>query len=452
MVLLAPYWSFFAASGGDLASDRAALNCQLADALDAVVDVTVVAAVTGDDPLAPLVDDVRAADPDAVVVASTMAAPPGPFLRLLDLLGDLPLLLWAARRTGRLSDPYDHAAITRDGATVGVPQLTSLLTRQGRPFGLVVGALDDAEAMTGVLAGAVAAAAAGRVRRARIGRVGRPLDGYDCVDADHDRLSAALGAEVVQLTAGQFSDCYEAVDDAWTEALLAETAAAYRLRPEALDQHRRSVRAAAALVALVDEHRLDAGAFNCHVPEIRLGEDIGFAPCFALGHCTSQGVPWTCTGDVLTAVAMLTTKALTGAALYHELESCDQRTGEFVVANSGEHDLAVGHLPADVGRNPWWTGTCAVTSPRQGPATLVAFAQLRTTHRFVAAAGTVTGRRFPDTGTSNGAFRFDASPAASAWTAWCRAGANHHSALTPHAITEQVMQVAAHLGQEAVVV
>jgi len=41
-----------------------------------------------------------------------------------------------------------------------------------------------------------------------------------------------------------------------------------------------------------------------------------------------MGKPFTCTGDILTAVAMLTTKRLGAAALYHEIEAIDYESGE----------------------------------------------------------------------------------------------------------------------------
>src|SRR5262249_30215221 len=152
----------------------------------------------------------------------------------------------------------------------------------------------------------------------------------------------------------------------------------------------RSLRAACALEELVARHRLDAAAMNCHVTEIRFGEEIGIAPCFGLGRLTSGGVPWSCTGDVLTAVALLTAKLLGGGAQSHELEALDAETGELVVASSGEHDLdlAAGVRPRLV-RNGWFAsdprcGACACFSAPAGPATLVAFAELDSGHRLIA--------------------------------------------------------------------
>jgi L-arabinose isomerase len=229
---------------------------------------------------------------------------------------------------------------------------------------------------------------------------------------------------------------------------------------ESLD---RSLRAAVAVEGLVAAHRLDAGAFNCHVPQFRFGEPIGIAPCWALGRSTSAGVPWTCTGDILTAVAMLVTKRLGGAAVYHEIEAVDYTTGEVVIANSGEHDLAwlaPGERPR-LRRNGWFCGkdahcgVCAAFEPAPGPATLVGF----TPHpdalggfRLIAARGDLTARRFPETGTVNGAFRFRDGTVEEAWARWAAAGVNHHSSATPGDLSGDVAAVARHLGIEAVIV
>ena len=170
-----------------------------------------------------------------------------------------------------------------------------------------------------------------RLRRSRIGRVGPVFQGYDCVDADDDRLRAATGIEAVRIEAAELRELYLAVDPARVGELERETRELYEVEPSAEgDVLARSLRAACALDDLVERHRLDAGAINCHVPEIRFGEEIGIAPCFALGRQTSRGIPWACAGDIVTAVAMLTLKLLGAAAQYHELESLDYATGELV--------------------------------------------------------------------------------------------------------------------------
>lgn len=431
VALVEPYWDFWEHTVDfDLRADQAQIAERVRMALD--------------------VEWVDVADADAVLVLQTMATPPA---WTLARLGTAPVVIWAAHRNGRLRPDLDHGGITSEGATVGVPMLTSILVRVGRPFELVLGELDQPEAQAAAQRALVAAAAATRLGRARIGRVGQPLPGYECVDTDGGTLRAATGIELIAIEPSEIRELYLEVDPILVRELEAETRGIYdvRVNAECLE---RSLRAACAIEELVRRHRLDAGAMNCHVPEIRTGDTIGIAPCFGLGRSTTAGVPWTCVGDVLTAVAMLAVKLLGGAAQYHELESVDYQTGEWVLASSGEHDLALapGARPRLVS-NEWFAadpcrGACACFSAPAGPATLVAFAQAQRGYRLITADGEFTGREFPNTGTANGAFRFRRR--LGAWTDWCRAGANHHSAATSGALGESIEALGRLAGVETV--
>jgi L-arabinose isomerase len=432
IALVEPYWDFWERSVPfDLRADREAMGQQVRRALD--------------------VEWVEPEAADAVLVLQTMATPPA---WTLPELGALPVVVWAAHRaSGSLAEGFDHGAITSEGATVGAPMLTSLLVRAGRPFEIVLGRIDDADAQAEVAAALAGACAAHRLGRARIGRVGRPLDGYDCVDTDDALLRSATGIEPVAIEPAELRELYLDVGDERVGDLQRETRAAYDVQIEG-EGLQRSLRAACALEDLVARHRLDAGALNCHVPEIRFGEEIGITPCFALGRSTTAGVPWTCVGDVLTAVAMLAAKLLGAAAQYHELEAVDYDSGELVLASSGEFDLG---LAPDVRprliANDWFAtdprrGACACFSAPAGPATLIGFAQVGDGYRLIAAEGDFTGRAFPATGTANGGFRFAAG--LDGWTAWCRAGASHHSSATPGAFGPRIEALGRFLGVEAV--
>ncbi len=414
---------------------------------------------------AALAPSFAAAGVEAVLVLQTMAVPPAYTLALLDALPGIPVVIWALHQTGLVDGGFDHRGITTQGATVGAPMLSNILGRRGRPFEMVLGRLGDEATEARVHRALRLAAVSRRISRARLGRVGVPVEGYLHVDVGDAELRAGTGIEVVRIAPDELVERYRAVDEARVRALDAEVRAGWIFEEDvdAEESLARSLRAAVALEDLVADHHLDAGAFNCHVPQFRFGELIGIAPCWALGRSTSAGVPWTCTGDILTAVAMLTTKRLGGAAVYHEIEAIDYATGEVVIANSGEHDLAwlaPGERPR-LRRNGWFCGkdphcgVCAVLQPPAGPATLVGFTphpDARGGFRLVAARGTLTDRRFPETGTLNGAFRFRDGTVEEAWARWASAGVNHHSSATPGDLAEDVAAVARHLGIEAVIV
>ena len=460
--LALPYWGFWEHSVPyALRAEREALLAQARAALAETIEIGASAVVASREEGEALAREALAVDCEVLIALQSMAVPPAYLRAALDALPAVPLVVWTAHRHERIPAGFSHGDITTEGATVGTPMLTNVLVRRGRPFALVVGRIDDAAAQARVASAARAGAVAHGLRRARIGRVGQALDGYDCVVADPARLRAATGIELVAIEPAEVRERYLSIDPARVGELEQETRSIFAIDPAAEGETlARSLRAACAIEDLVRDHRLDAGAMNCHVPEIRLGPEVGIAPCFGLGRSTSAGVPWTCVGDVVTAVAMLTTRRLGGAALYHELESLDYETGELVVANSGEHDLAFcdpAERPA-LRQNDWFlgdpvVGACACFGAPPGPASLVAFTELDAPvegYRLIVAEGEFTATRWPATGTPYAAFRFQHAPAAEAWERWARAGANHHSSATPGAYGEQIAQVAAFLGVDCV--
>jgi L-arabinose isomerase len=460
--LVSPYWDFWEhAVPYALRAEREALLATARTALGDTIEILFSAMIASREDGAAAARAIEAAGCEVVISLQTMAAPPAFARAALDALPDMPVVVWTAHRHARIAAGFSHGDITTEGATVGAPMLTNVLVRQGRPFSLVVGRIDDPAAQARVALSARAGAVSSRLRRARVGRVGRQPDGYDCVVADPVRLRAAIGIEVVSIEPSEVRERYLAIDPARVAELERETRATWTIDPTAEGETlARSLRAACAIEDLVRDHRLDAGAMNCHVPEIRLGPEVGIAPCFGLGRSTSAGVPWSCAGDVVTAIAMLTTRSLGGAALYHELESLDYETNELMVANSGEHDLAFCN-PAErptLRRNDWYVGdpvvgACACFGAPAGPATLVAFTELDAPvagYRFVVAEGEFTTTRWPETGTPYAAFRFARGSAPEAWERWARAGANHHSSATPGAFGEAIAQLGAFLHVDVV--
>jgi L-arabinose isomerase len=458
VAVLVPFWEFWEQSArGDL---RARLRDVAASATTSLAAVEVVAAevlLSAED--APLVAErLRAADPEALLVLQVMAVPPGRTTKVLDELADIPLVVWGLHLERAAADAYDHSDIATEGATVGTSQLVTMLVRAERPLALVVGRLNDPGVVAQVADALRAAWAAHRIATGRLARVGSEPPGYDCVVCDPGALTEAIGLEVVEIPPAALARRYQQVGDAAVEQVEIESERTFELATgltTADEGLRRSLRFAAALEAFDEEHRVDAGAINCHIPELRYAPNIGIAPCFALGRETTRGVPWACAGDMLTAVALLTTKLLGAAALYHELETIDYDADEIVIANTGEHDLAWADplVTPELRANGWFAsdpicGTCACISPPAGPATLLAFVPHPghpSGFRYIVAEGEFTDRRFPQAGTPNAAFRFNGRSSVDGFTAWSLAGANHHSSSTPGHLADQVAQVADYL-------
>lgn len=439
----------------DLVAERHALATHVASLLAERADVVTAAAISSRSEGTAAGSAAHREGAEVVVVVQTMGTQPAFTLAALDALTRLPIVVWWAQRMRTIPESFGHAGIVDEGGAVGTPMLTNVLVRRHVPFQLTVGPIDDGGTIERLHDAVAAAAAATRLRRARIGRVGEPIDGYDCVAADETYLVGQMVGEIVHIEPSEIQRRFLEVDEEAVAHLEAEVQGTYDVAPNVSpDSLARTLRLAITIEELCRDHGLDAGVMNCHTPEIRFGADVGVTPCFGLGRSTTSGIPWTCAGDLLTVVPMLALKLLGEGCLYHELEAVDLATGEFVIANTGEHDLelAASGRPALV-RNEWFArdtrcGACACYPLRPGPAALVGFTQIDDTHRFIVALGEVTNRAWPKLKTVNGSFRF--AEGLAGWTQWCEAGVNHHSALTSASAVAGLQRLSLFLGAEFV--
>lgn len=451
ILVVHPYWSFWESSvPGDLRADRARFLVEATAVLEGHAEV--VRSVLVDDPAGAAAALEGLPPVDAVVVVASMAVPPATGMAAVELVPGVPVVVWAVSRRSTLREDFSHSDVTTEGSTVGGPMIASALARAGRPYSVVASTLAQPGAIG---ADVTAAVAAGRLARARLLRIGAPIPGYTTV-VPPSGVTAFPGVEVVDIPPGEFAGRVQAIDrsavDQVIAAIAAESVLAPDVDPEGL------ARAAAAEVVLreiVAQERCAAGMINCHDASLRPSAEFGIAPCLALGRLTSDGVPFTCTGDALTAIAMLAVQALGHPSLYHEVEALDHERDEAILANSGEHDRGLCTGPAmDVGPNVWYahdpvTAPCARFSIGPGPASLVAFV-FAPVPRFVVAEGTFTGRSSPATGTVNAGFRFDSGSVGEAWARWARAGVTHHSAATNVHLADDIERVARLLGVDCV--
>jgi L-arabinose isomerase len=441
----------------DIAAERRAFTAEIAEVLRRDADVVLARAFSSSPDGAAAGREAAALDPHVVLVIQTMGTQPAFTLAALDQLSGLPVVVWWAQTMETSTSSFDHAADVAEGGAVGTPMLTNMLVRRRTSFQLVEGHYASTETIAEVGEVLSIAGAAARLRRARIGRVGFPIDGYACVDADETSLRESLVGEFIHIEPSEVRQRFLDVDEESIALLAASVRTSFDVATTVeTDGFERSIRFAVAIRQLCNDHELDGGIMNCHVPELRFNADVGVTPCFGLGVSTTAGIPWTCAGDMLTIVPMLSLKLLGEGGVYHELEARDPSTLEFVIANTGEHDLAMaGDERPSVVRNDWFAGdprcgVCACYSLRPGPAALVGFTQIGTSHRFIVARGAITGRGWPNVGTVNGAFTFESGRPG--WIRWCEAGVNHHSALTSATAVSKLERLCRLLDVELVVV
>ena len=394
--------------------------------------------------------------PDAIVVVPAMPSPSGLLWAALEPFPRTPVVVWGAVKRETIRPGYNSVDHLDASGNVGVTMITNLLVRHGRPVLVESGLWTDAAARERVVRAVQSGATAGRLRTARIGVLGKPLDGYDNVVTDPAILAAEMGPVLVDISVEEFTETFQGVPKADIDSIADLACASFAVATELPDEFHASARLTAALAATVRRHRLDAGSLNTHKEFGRANPALGLVGGFANTFLTSFGVPFTDTGDILTAIAMLLGRTLAGNGLYCELNTIDAARDLILCCNTGEGDFSQATDPKTCRVFP----TGAVTGLKQrgctvcyevppAPAGIIGFSPVAGTrgkHRVMALAGATAGTPEVALHVPHVWFRPAIPTAAAAFARWARAGATHHACLSLGLELTQVAEVCDLLG------
>jgi len=358
----------------------------------------------------------------------------------------VPILIWNAQQIQTVGKGYTMVEIVRNTGQIGTQALANTLVREGRWFRVVTGYEKSKRTAEELARFFAVVRAVNAVKNARLLAIGQFFPAMTDILMDETALAKDLGPKVVHVSNEELTKRYKAVAASvseWKAQPLAH-ARGYEVRELTDDESLRSSRLCATLQSLVEEHRGDAGTLNCHVGVCLRNPEIGITACYSLGVQNSQGRPFTCTGDLPTAIAMLILKKLTGISMYTEVQVMDEKRKAIVIANSGEGEDGIRRKgsKAVVRGNTNFKGVhgrgASFAYPlHPGPATVISFSPIHPLphsstlpYRLICAEGEILRETLPDAGALAGFFRFKNTALHTGYTRWLEAGAVHHAATT----------------------
>jgi L-arabinose isomerase len=379
---------------------------------------------------------VTAWEPDCVVIVTTIAVFGGISWAAVSQL-KAPVLIWNHQLIESVDDGYAMEDIVRNTGQIGVQALANTMVREGRRFRVVTGCEGSREVEEAMARFFRVMEVVAAIRNARLLSVGGAFELMSDIVIAEKELAERLGPRIVHVTAQELTRRYLEVDEAGVAAHARAVRAEHVLDDLTEEEFNRSMRLSVAFAGLVAEARADGGTFNCHADVCLRNPAIGITGCLCHGEQNAKGRPFTCTGDIPTAIAMLLLKRLTGVSMYTEVQVMDKRRDAIVIANSGEGEEAIrrpGGRSTIIG-NTNFRGTCGRGASfayplAPGPATLVSFTPAPGGYRLIAAEGEILEDTLPDAGALAGFFRFAHVSLADGYTKWMEAGAVHHAATT----------------------
>ena len=425
--------------------------------LEAESDCAPLGLWAGDDDTDGIARALRDAAPDVLLLVPAMAAPPAAVAAMARQAG-VPVVIACGHGLSQVGDDYDMRALCIHSVNVGATMMGAMLRRtEGPPPILVSGFLDE-DAFHQRLALAVCTAAlARRLDGLRVGRLGAPMPGYDHLGLSESE-AAASGLTVVDVTVEDWSARVSSVTPRAVRAVVAERLPAL-IPPQTEvmpgEGLARAARLALALDALATDLALDCGSLACRGPH-GVGLPDGAIGCLATSLMTGTGRPFSATGDLVTAVAMLAGKALGGATLYCELDAIHRPSGAFLVSNTGEADLAwcppdgaAAIRPAGNLSGREVPGVVLSHDLSAGPATMLGVTLDRGTSerlKLIALEGDTLHPARTALKVTQGWFRTTGGRPLRTFEAWSNAGATHHGALSRGHLSEAARWLAAQRG------
>lgn len=378
----------------------------------------------------------QAADVDVLVLTTVTFATPD------DIILDLkrfprPVVLWNTQRSSTIPADLDFGKWMLEHGACGVPGITNLLEREGIPYFLVSGHVDDAKVKTAFSDIFSALRAQKAARGSRIGIFGNLYPGMIDLGYDPTLLYTTFGAGTAHIHESRVLSAFKNVNSRDTRSM--ENTLRRKYSPCDTfkgEEFSRSARLAVAMKRIAREESLRAAAVQCQ--SVWQHPEIGVVPCLGNSLLMLEGIFCSCEGDVLTALSgMLMNSLSSGRGVFTEIWSNDFENDCLLMGHSGSMNLALfDETPKSVGlnRHPWWDGcrgrgACLQLQMPAGEVTLLATCCTRDGRwRMVVATADVTERRTVPVGAPN-FFLQARKPLAKFLEDLCASGAAHHFAL-----------------------
>ena len=197
---------------------------------------------------------------DVVVLCEGTYFPDYMPLEALRHVRDAALILFSTQSEPNLDPNMDYPQVIRDGAIIGISQLTGALKKMGwfpvyRP---VIGWLDDQESYELIARYARAAMAYKNLQHKNIGVIGHVFRGMYDFEHDKTKVKGKLGPNCINVQVSHLVDLWEQVGEADIDRLTTDVKRRFKVRDLQDSDIRRAARLAIAMRNVVDRFNLDA--------------------------------------------------------------------------------------------------------------------------------------------------------------------------------------------------
>ena len=279
-------------------------------------------------------------DIDLLIVVSQMWSGDKPLFRLLEKLGNIPVLYWCYVPTQKLPEHMLLPELYRIGGPVGSMQNAALLTRTGKKRSVIIGAPDDPDLEREMEDYARAYSVLKGLKGLRVGHVCGRYEEMTGTYIDEFKCLTKLGIEYVPITLSMVKDVAEKITP---EDIAKESEAIKRKCSEVLvadEDLEKALRASISMKLIADKYEL--GAMTIQDFDEELIEYFGTRPQLWMPGLTEKGKTISAEGDLLAAVCMWISRHLGETTpMYMEMFSYDTERNGVLCGHAAPMDTAL---------------------------------------------------------------------------------------------------------------
>lgn len=377
----------------------------------------------------------KEANVDALVACCAMWSEDQPFLRVLEELEDIPLLLWCWTPGTALPESLTALDLIKWSGPVGAQQISGALRRSGRKFTFVIGNHNEKDTIREIQGFLGAAAVAKSLRHARVGLLPYRYDVMTNTWVDEFDLMSRIGIDVIYISVGQLASSAASVKDEEVKSYingLQGIRVSPQVSPKGLSE---AARISLGLAKIVKDQSLDAISIGDCNDELHAV--LKCRPCLYLPSVFEHGVVIGSEGDLLGILAQLILARLSGQpTLFTEIFTYDEQQNQILVGHPGMHDIRLAENRSAVTITPDYeypkeeAGVWMSFSVKPGPVTLLSITTDQKGFHFVATKGEALPAKGRLQGYPNALVKLN-MPLKSFFAATTTVGTTQHWALVP---------------------
>ncbi len=236
---------------------------------------------------------------------------------------NIPLIIFNTQELYEVKDGFDdNDDLSMNHVIQGTQDVTNMLVRGNKVFGLVSGHYQDEDAINDLKEWLDAAKTSKRTKKSRVGLLGTPFQDMGDFGVDETMMGTKWGPHIIYLGLGRFHEVLENIGEKSIDIIVERDRDFFEVDEKLSEAtHRNSVKLELALRKLIEEKELDA--FTMNFQDIVNDGRFNAIPFLGINKMLSEGLGYAGEGDVTRAALMSQMQLLCGSANFTETYTVD---------------------------------------------------------------------------------------------------------------------------------